>query len=111
MRQDGGTGEVIEIDIRGRLERMFRESERMLEEMKGHEEWRARVAANGEMRKLIAVATRAIQAETRRLEAETRAGAVREFRDGVLEALEQESAEVKRRVLGMFEKRGLMVDC
>jgi len=90
---------VVTFEINSRLEKAFRDMEGMVEEMKQHEDWRARIAAMAEMRKHIAIATRA-------LEAATRAEAVRDFEAGVLEMLAEAPVRVRRKVLGMFEARG-----
>ena len=85
-------------DISGRLERAFGEVEKALEEMKGHEDWRARIAAMAEMRRHIALASRT-------MEIAMRAEALKEFQRGVLEALAEAGVTVRKRVMGMFERR------
>jgi hypothetical protein len=85
-------------DIHARLQENFQRMEDLLKKLEANEDPRIQIAAAAEMRQHIALASKT-------LEIALRAEALRNFQNGVLEALANAGIVVRRKILCLFEAR------
>ena len=91
---------TVVFDLNSELRECFEEIKTLIQEMKGDADARTRIAALAEMRRLIVAAGRVAQIMTN-------AQANAEFHAEVLDALADQSVSVRRKIMGIFEKRAL----
>ncbi len=101
MGEEGMSEQVVaegRFDLKGRLLKGFEVVDEVLDRLRKEEDAEGKLAAIAEHRKHVAMLERVMATATR-------AEAVARFQGAVLDALDRESAAVRRRVLGAVEAR------